>query len=51
MIRIDLHSVHAIDGFLVGRVVRDGYIDGYAYIHEGKFYLSDEYPVRNGFGY
>lgn len=51
MYSIHLSSVHTNGEYLIGRLVKDGFIAGYAYIYEGNFFIDSEYPVRNGFGY
>lgn len=51
MFSIDLSSVENINGYLIGRLVKDGYIKGWAWIKDGRFCTGTEYPIRNGFGY
>lgn len=51
MYSIQVSSVHTNGEYLIGRLVKDGYLAGYAYIYNGKFFVDSEYPVRNGFGY
>jgi hypothetical protein len=51
MFSIDLPSVERINGYLIGRLVKDGYLKGWAWVKDGRFYTGTEYPICNGFGY
>lgn len=51
MHEIQLSTVETINGYLIGRLVVDGYIRGWAWIKDGVFSMGRDYPIRNGFGY